>query len=91
MALSWWWPLKLLIKTNLSYALEKKTIIPVKDSRDCESESKGGLYMGISFLRLSSKGKACILRDIKSTRTSICLKKKLSWSKTSSYFSSCHG
>lgn len=52
---------------KLSYALEKKTIIPVKDSRNCEGEFKGGLYvgisflyMGISFLRFSSKGKTYI-------------------------------
>ena len=33
-------PLKSSIMLKLSYALEKKSIIPVKDSRNCESESK---------------------------------------------------
>ena len=50
---------------KVSYALEKKSIIAVKDSRNRESESKGGLYIDIanhfSFLRSNSKGKACIL------------------------------
>ena len=44
---------------------EKVDYTPVKDSRNRESESKGDLYVDItyrfSFLRFNSKGKACIL------------------------------
>ena len=61
MALSKVWAL--IIK--LSYTIEKKSIIPVKDPRNRENESKGGLYIDVtnhfSFLRFSSKGKTCIL------------------------------
>ena len=46
-------------------ALEKKSFVPVKDSRNRESKFKGGLHITItnhfSFLRFNSGGKACIL------------------------------
>ena len=65
MALSRGWALKSPIVINLSYALQKKSIVLVNDCRNRESESKGGLYIDItthfSFLRLNSKVKACIL------------------------------
>ena len=42
-----------------------KSIIPVKNSGNCESKSNSCLYIDItnhfSFLRFNSKGKACIL------------------------------
>ena len=43
--------------------------MPVKDSRNCESESKVGLYIDItndiSFLRFNSKGKACSIVSVR--------------------------
>ena len=33
---------------KLSSELEKESIIPVKDSKNCESESKGDLYIDIT-------------------------------------------
>ena len=47
MALSRGWALKSPIIIKLSYALEKKSVIPVKNARNCESESKGRLYVDI--------------------------------------------
>ena len=65
MALSRGWAWKSPIIIKLSYALEKKSIIPVKDTRNRKSQSKGCIYVDItkhfSFLRVNSKGKACIL------------------------------
>ena len=54
MALSRGLALKSPIITKLSYVLEKKSIIPVKDSRNFESESKGGLYIDITNIFLFS-------------------------------------
>ena len=59
MALSRCLALKSPIMIKLSYALGKKSVIPVKDSRNREGESEGVLYIDItsyfSFLRFNSK------------------------------------
>ena len=53
---------------KLPYEVEKKSITPVKNSQNSESESKGGLHIDItthSFLGISLKGKACILNSVR--------------------------
>ena len=58
MTLSRCWALKSPIIIKLSYAPEKKSIKPVKDSKNREAETKGGPYIDItnqfSFLRFNS-------------------------------------
>ena len=59
------WLLKSPITIKLSYELEEKSIMFVKESRKQFNDSKGGPYIDItnifSFLKFNSNGIACIL------------------------------
>ena len=50
LALSSGWALNPPIMIKLSYKLEKKSIIPVREFKKHVSESKGGLYTDINYL-----------------------------------------
>ena len=78
MTVSRGWALKSSIIIKLSYALEKNLIIPVQDSRNCESEFKGWLYIHITIFLFSDSTQRYGLCSVKTISRQL-RSSKLNW------------